>query len=1060
MRKQKSQRSFRRSQRYVCELLECRRLLSTVELLSNPSFSSGTSSWVIPSDFWAGTNLSNYRTAPGYAAGGVDTSGTPKNNANGSMYQQFAVPTGASVTFSWYYFITTQETTTTQKFDKMQVDVVNTSGQVITNLANYSNLDKASGYQQSSLFNTSSLAGQTVRLRFLATTDGSNTTVFRIDDVSATANIPNPTVTTTAATNVGTTTATMNGSVNPNGALTSVWFEYGLTTSYTSSTNPVSAGSGTNTTSFASNLSGLTQDTTYHYRFAAANTDTPPYFYGNDATFTTHLPAPTLSTPLNGASGVSNSPNFAWSQVSGNHGYRIICSTNQADLPTDADSTGGTPANGFNADITTSNQTSYAVTTPLSTGTTYFWEVHAKGGTAGGFWSGIYSFTTGTPQPAPSKGLIFQTAVTETAVDNSGPVIMSPNVALVFWGTGWTNNPAPSITAVHDAAQAILTGPFLRPLGNYRAGMTTGSIYASYTISSTSPPSNFTNNDVQSMLVANINNGTLPRPTIAPDLLYMVFTQTGSSDPAEGASGEHFVSQDNQSNKFHYGWTINDGNLDTISKVYSHELVEAMTDPEINAIQVPINNTNAEIADNTAQGFRARLNGYMVQSYWLQSRQVFLVPTGTQDLTLNGTTLTINGDQLANKDDSITISSDNFGGVTVGFNGESVALLAGSVDTIQIRTQSGNDTINVNSLPVGVTADIDTGSGNDTVNVTGALPGRTFLIEGSPPGPGNVANVVGLAGVESLTLTTGTFSVAADLGPIGLTLASGTTTTFLTVQHLANLTIAGGSVNLPAGRTNTLSTNSLSIINGGSLDLSDNALILTQDAPATLTNVSAYLTGGRNGSPGAPGLWNGPGIQSSYANQFGNGFNLAIGYADNTDLAAVRASGSYTTFAGQTVASNYVLVQLTRGADATLDGVVDGQDVATIGTHFQKPGSGQWCFGDFDYSGTCDGSDVAVLGTTFGKTSPVLSPAHFSTPFNSLTPNAAPTGASTSISTSASSISITNTPIPVNDSTSKSRFSTVPIVNRSTGETDAPLYKTKRRGLASRPQLDVLSRQA
>ena len=142
------------------------------------------------------------------------------------------------------------------------------------------------------------------------------------------------------------------------------------------------------------------------------------------------------------------------------------------------------------------------------------------------------------------------------------------------------------------------------------------------------------------------------------------------------------------------------------------------------------------------------------------------------------------------------------------------------------------------------------------------------------------------------------------------------------------------------------------------------------------------LVNGRNGGPASAAAWNGMGgITSTFAHNNGNGFNLAIGYADNADLAAVRASGSYTSFGGQTVASNTVLVQLTRGADATLDGMVDGQDVAIIGTHFQKPATGQWCFGDFDYSGTCDGSDVAVLGTTFGKTSPVLSPAQMTAEF-------------------------------------------------------------------------------
>src|SRR5262249_20524455 len=117
------------------------------------------------------------------------------------------------------------------------------------------------------------------------------------------------------------------------------------------------------------------------------------------------------------------------------------------------------------------------------------------------------------------------------------------------------------------------------------------------------------------------------------------------------------------------------------------------------------------------------------------------------------------------------------------------------------------------------------------------------------------------------------------------------------------------------------------------------------------------------------------------AHNTGNGFNLSIGYADNEDLAVVRASGSYTTFGGQTVASNTVLVQMTRGGDATMDGVVDGQDVAIIGTHFNKPGSGQWVFGDFDYSGTCDGIDVSVLGTNFGKTTPTLSPAQMTAEF-------------------------------------------------------------------------------
>jgi len=210
------------------------------------------------------------------------------------------------------------------------------------------------------------------------------------------------------------------------------------------------------------------------------------------------------------------------------------------------------------------------------------------------------------------------------------------------------------------------------------------------------------------------------------------------------------------------------------------------------------------------------------------------------------------------------------------------------------------------------------------------------------------------------------------------------------------VTVSGGGTlrigDVTAGGQNTANTSILSsvpVIDATSqMDLGDHTLIVNYPASDTTHStreaIRNLLVNGRNAPPANAAPWNGNGgITSTYAHNVGNGFNLAIGYADNTDLAAVRASGSYTTFGGQTVASNTVLVQLTRGADATLDGVVDGQDVAIIGTHFQKPGSGQWCFGDFDYSGTCDGSDVSVLGTTFGKTSPILSPAQMTAEFGS-----------------------------------------------------------------------------
>ena len=79
---------------------------SQIERLTNGSFSSGISGWTLIGDFWAGTNLSNYYTSPGYAAGGVNSAGSPKNNAVGWMYQTVTIPSGAtSATLSFWYNI-------------------------------------------------------------------------------------------------------------------------------------------------------------------------------------------------------------------------------------------------------------------------------------------------------------------------------------------------------------------------------------------------------------------------------------------------------------------------------------------------------------------------------------------------------------------------------------------------------------------------------------------------------------------------------------------------------------------------------------------------------------------------------------------------------------------------------------------------------------------------------------------------------------------------------------------------------------------------------------------
>jgi hypothetical protein len=80
-----------------------------------------------------------------------------------------------------------------------------------------------------------------------------------------------PSATTGAASSVTQSSATVSGTVDPQGTATTYRFEYGTSSSYGLQTAEVDAGSGTGAVDASANLTGLTSDTTYHYRLVATN---------------------------------------------------------------------------------------------------------------------------------------------------------------------------------------------------------------------------------------------------------------------------------------------------------------------------------------------------------------------------------------------------------------------------------------------------------------------------------------------------------------------------------------------------------------------------------------------------------------------------------------------------------------------------------------------------------------------------------------------------------------------------------------------------------------------
>ncbi|QHA04973.1 hypothetical protein GQF42_18200 [Streptomyces broussonetiae] len=144
------------------------------QLLANPGFESGSTGWtatsgVITNDSGEAAHSGSYKAwLDGYGSSHTDT-----------LSQSVTIPAGCKATLTFYLHIDTAETTTSTAYDKLTVTAGSQS------LATYSNLNANSGYAQKT-FDLSSLAGQTVTLKFNGVEDSSLQTSFVVDDTALT----------------------------------------------------------------------------------------------------------------------------------------------------------------------------------------------------------------------------------------------------------------------------------------------------------------------------------------------------------------------------------------------------------------------------------------------------------------------------------------------------------------------------------------------------------------------------------------------------------------------------------------------------------------------------------------------------------------------------------------------------------------------------------------------------------------------------------------------------------------------------------------------------------
>ncbi len=154
---------------------------AAAQLVANPGFEAGSAApWTASSQLRINSSASEPAHSGSYDAW-LDGRATAHTD---TLTQSVAVPSGCSTeTLGFWLHIDTAETTTTTAWDKMSVEVLDSSGTVLSTLGTFSNLNATSGYVQHS-YSLAAYAGQTVTLEFTATEGSKLQTSFVLDDTS------------------------------------------------------------------------------------------------------------------------------------------------------------------------------------------------------------------------------------------------------------------------------------------------------------------------------------------------------------------------------------------------------------------------------------------------------------------------------------------------------------------------------------------------------------------------------------------------------------------------------------------------------------------------------------------------------------------------------------------------------------------------------------------------------------------------------------------------------------------------------------------------------------
>jgi hypothetical protein len=415
----------------------------------------------------------------------------------------------------------------------------------------------------------------------------------------------------------------------------------------------------------------------------------------------------------------------------------------------------------------------------------------------------------------------------------------------------------------------------------------------------------------------------LPEPDDGgPEPIYLVITppNIGSTTYPSAAgyhsvydSGDYFLSFQFEHEETIYGWSSDSGSIDSITTTVSHEIAEAMTDPQNppgnGAVVSPGANFPAvgsgEIGDFEAQNYTYRVNGIQIQSLWSDQAQAFAVADGTsQTFTVNNGVLTVNGDQFGVSNDTITVDTSN-GGVSVTLNGETATFDPGVITGIVVQPGGGSNTINIEHTLAFAPVTIND-AGTDSINVS---PTAQFLdnIKGSVTINGN--------GTTTLTVDDQADNIPGDVYTVTSSTVTRDFSALISYQGLSGVTLNGGSA------SDTVNVNSTA--SGASLTLNLGAAADTVNLTPSTDNLINLQSGVTVNGGGATTLNVDDQLQASYSAIYSvtsstvtRSFAATVTYHGLSSLVVNGGSASDVYYVISTAAATPVTLNLGPAADA------------------------------------------------------------------------------------------------------------------------------------------------